>query len=269
MRKGSRVSDLNIGDLTLASRLLLGTARFPSPAVLQEAISASGAGMVTAALRRQSPEDRAGQSFWDLLNRSGARVLPNTAGCRTAREAVTTARMAREIFDTNRIKLEVIGDDYTLEPEPAGLVEAARILIAEGFEVLPYTTEDVALAERLLDAGCHVIMPWAAPIGTGQGLINLEGLQTLRDHLPDVILIVDAGLGKPSEAARVMEMGYDGVLVNSAIALATDPARMAGAFARAVEAGRNGFEAGLMNTRQTAEPSTPTLGTPFWHQDAR
>lgn len=263
------MSDFIVGDIALPSRLVLGTARFPSPAVLLEAIAASGSGMVTAALRRQSPEDGAGKAFWDLLNKSGARVLPNTAGCRTAREAITTARMAREIFDTNRIKLEVIGDDYTLEPEPVGLVEAARVLVKEGFEVWPYTTEHIGLARDLVEAGCCVVMPWAAPIGSGQGLIHLDGLRALRESMPGVPLIVDAGIGKPSEAARVMELGYDGVLINSAIALATDPVQMAAAFARAVEAGRAGFEAGLMNTRQTAQPSTPTLGTPFWHQETR
>ena len=262
------MSDFIVGDNVLQSRLVLGTARFPSPIALLEAIAASGSGMVTAALRRQSPEGGAGKAFWDLLNESGAQVLPNTAGCRTAKEAITTAQMAREIFNTNRIKLEVIGDDYTLEPEPVGLVEAARVLVNEGFEVWPYTTEDIGLARDLLDAGCCVVMPWAAPIGSGQGLINLNGLLALRESLADVPLIVDAGLGKPSEAARVMEVGYDGALINSAIALATDPVCMATAFAGAVEAGRAGFEAGLMNTRQTARPSTPTLGTPFWHQEA-
>jgi thiazole synthase len=193
-------------------------------------------------------------------------VLPNTAGCRTVQEAVTTARMARELFGTNWIKLEVIGDDYTLQPDTAALVEAAGILAAEGFEVLPYTTEDLIVAQRLVEAGCRVVMPWGSYIGSGQGLVNRFGLKTLRSRLPDAVLVVDAGLGKPSEAAQAMEMGFDAVLVNSGIALARDPVGMARAFADAVRAGRSAFEAGLMSPRDMASPSTPTLGTPFWHQ---
>jgi thiazole synthase len=260
---------LRIGSLTLQSRLLLGTAQYPSPETMQQAIRASGTELVTVSLRRHSPHDRAGQAFWELVRDTGTHLLPNTAGCRTAKEAIAVAQMAREIFDTSRIKLEVIGEDYTLQPDPLGLVEAARALVSEGFEVFPYTTEDLALANHLVDAGCRVIMPWAAPIGSGQGLVNPYGLRTLRERLPEVTLIVDAGLGKPSEAARVMEMGYDGVLLNSAVALASDPVQMAGAFRDALAAGRAGFEAGLMSSREMAEPSTPTLGTPFWHQEAQ
>ena len=258
---------LHLGTLDLNSRLLLGTAQYPSPEIMQEAISASGSELVTVSLRRNSPTDNAGAAFWDLVQETGARILPNTAGCRTANEAVTTARMAREIFDTQRIKLEVIGDDYTLQPDPVGLLEAARELIADGFEVLPYTTEDLVLAQHLVESGCNVVMPWAAPIGSGQGLRNPSALEMMRERLPETTLIVDAGLGKPSEAARVMEMGFDGVLLNSAVALAADPIHMAAAFRQAILAGRAGYEAGLMASRDMASPSTPTLGTPFWHQE--
>ncbi len=175
--------------------------------------------------------------------------------------------MARELFGTNWIKLEVIGDDYTLQPDTNALVEAAGILVREGFDVLPYTTEDLIVAQRLVEAGCRVVMPWGSYIGSGRGLVNEFGLRTMRERLPGATLIVDAGLGKPSEAARALEMGFDAVLVNSAIALARDPVGMARAFARAVEAGRDGYESGLMPTREFAAPSTPTLGTPFWHAE--
>jgi thiazole synthase len=195
-------------------------------------------------------------------------ILPNTAGCRTASESITTACMARELFGTNWVKLEVIGDDYTLQPNPFELVEAAKSLIAEGFEVFPYTTDDLIVAQRLVEVGCKIIMPWAAPIGSGQGLTDRRALETLRARLPDTTLIVDAGIGKPSHAVQVMEMGYDGVLINSAVALATDPIGMAKAFALAVECGRQGCLSGPMEERQMASPSTPTVGTPFWHRKA-
>jgi thiazole synthase len=256
---------LNLGELQLNSRLLTGTALYPSPETMQASIRASGSELVTVALRRQDPNAKAGQRFWDLIRELPVRVLPNTAGCKTVQEAVTTARMARDLFETDLIKLEVIGDEYTLQPDTAGLVEAARILIQDGFQVLPYTTEDLVAAQRLLEAGCRVLMPWASPIGSGQGLVNPFGLRTLRERLPEAVLVVDAGLGRPSHAATVMEMGYDAVLVNSAIALSRDPVAMAKAFRLAVEAGRQGYEAGLMAQRELASPSTPTLGTPFWH----
>jgi thiazole synthase len=257
---------LKIGDRTFTSRMIMGTALYPSPEIMAEALRAGGAELVTVALRRQNPADKSGAKFWELIQGLGVAVLPNTAGCRTVQEAVTTARMARELFGTTWIKLEVIGDDYTLQPDTAALVEAARMLVEEGFEVLPYTTEDLITAQRLVEAGCRVVMPWGSYIGSGQGLVNRFGLKTLRSRLPGIVLVVDAGLGKPSEAAQAMEMGFDAVLVNSAIALARDPAGMARAFADAVRAGRAGYEAGLMEPRDMASPSTPTLGTPFWHQ---
>lgn len=254
-----------LGNQQLKNRLLMGTALFPSPEIMVDAIRASATEVVTVALRRQSPGDRAGEGFWELIRQLGVHILPNTAGCRTVQEAVTTARMARELFKTHWIKLEVIGDDYTLQPDPVALVEAARVLNQEGFEVFPYSTEDLIVAQRLVEAGCRIVMPWASPIGSGRGVMNPYLLKTLRARLPDTTLIVDAGIGRPSDAARVMELGFDGVLINSAIALADDPITMGEAFGTAVEAGRKGFHAGLMEPRETASPSTPVVGTPFWH----
>ena len=192
------------------------------------------------------------------------RVLPNTAGCHSVREAVTTAHMARELFETDWIKLEVIGNADTLQPDPFGLVEAARVLVAEGFKVFPYMTEDLVLADRLLQAGCEVLMPWGAPIGTGRGLANPYALKSLRRYLASVPLIIDAGIGAPSHAAEAMEMGFDAILLNTAVSRAADPVSMARAFALAIEAGRSAFEAGLMEMRDMAVPSTPVAGTPFF-----
>lgn len=244
----------------LTSRLLLGTSRYPSPKVMAEAIKASGAEVVTVSLRREAGPDRDGQSFWSIIRSLGVRVLPNTAGCHTVKEAVTTAHMARELFDTPWIKLEVIRDDETLQPDVFGLVEAARVLAEEGFEVFPYTTEDLAVADRLVEAGCKVLMPWGAPIGSARGLNNVYGLKALRAHFPDLPLVVDAGLGVPSHAAAAMELGYDAVLLNTAVAEAGDPVAMARAFAMAVDAGRMAFAAKPMEPRDMAVPSTPMLG---------
>ena len=242
------------------SRFLLGTAQYPSPRILAEAVKASGAEIVTVSLRRESGAGRDGQAFWSLIRELGVHVLPNTAGCHSVKEAVTTAEMAREVFGTPWIKLEVIGDADTLHPDVFGLVEAARILSADGFEVFPYTTEDLGVADRLLEAGCRVLMPWAAPIGSGRGLNNAFGLRSLRARFPDIPLVVDAGIGLPSHAAAAMELGYDAVLLNTAVAQAGDPVAMAAAFARAIEAGRMAYEADPMEARDMAAPSTPVLG---------
>ena len=244
----------------LKSRLLLGTSRYPSPAVLERAFKASGAEVVTVSLRRESGTGRAGQSFWALIQSLGVRVLPNTAGCHSVKEAVTTAHMARELFDTNWIKLEVIGEADTLQPDVFGLVEAARILSEDGFEVFPYTTEDLVVADRLVDAGCRVLMPWGAPIGSARGLNNVYGLRSLRAHFPDIPLVVDAGIGVPSHAAAAMELGYDAVLLNTAVAEAGDPVEMARAFALAVEAGHAAYRAQPLEPRDMAAPSTPVIG---------
>ncbi|MWD26912.1 thiazole synthase [Aquicoccus sp. SCR17] len=243
----------------IASPLMLGTAQYPSPAVLAEAFRRSGAGVATVSLRREAAGG-GGAEFWALIRELGVRVMPNTAGCHSVREAVTTAHMAREVFGTDWIKLEVIGHADTLQPDPFGLVEAARILTEDGFRVFPYTTEDGILGGRLLEAGCEVLMPWGAPIGTGLGLNNLYGLRTLRAQFPEVPMVVDAGLGRPSHAAQAMELGFDAVLLNTAVARAGDPAAMAEGFARALEAGRLARAADPMEPRDMAAPSTPLLG---------
>ena len=208
---------------------------------MQQAIRASGAELVTVSVRRESAGGKTGDAFWSLIRELGVKVLPNTAGCHSVREAVTTAKLARELFGTPRIKLEVIADHETLQPDVVGLVEAAQILIKDGFEVYPYCTEDLGVAQRLVDAGCRVIMPWAAPIGSARGIANRDALKLLRQRLPDITLVVDAGLGAPSHAAEALELGYDAVLLNTAVAKADDPVAMAHAFRLAVEAGRTAY----------------------------
>lgn len=254
---------LRLYDVELGSRLLVGTAQYPSPAILAEALAASRAEIVTVSLRREAGGGRAGQSFWGLIRSLGMRVLPNTAGCRTVKEAVTTAQMARELFATNWIKLEVIGDEDLLAPDVFGLVEAARILCDEGFSVFPYTTDDLKVADKLLDAGCKVLMPWGAPIGSGRGLNNIFALRAMRARFPDTPLVIDAGIGAPSQAAQAFELGYDAVLLNTAIARAGDPVAMAKAFAAACEAGRAAFLAQPIEPRDMAAPSTPVIGQAF------
>ncbi|NRB03984.1 MAG: thiazole synthase [Rhodobacteraceae bacterium] len=247
----------------IASRLMLGTAQYPSPAILADAFRQSQAGIATVSVRREAGGEQAGQDFWQLIQDLGVAVLPNTAGCHSVREAVTTAQMARELFDTNWIKLEVIGHADTLQPDPFGLVEAAAQLSEDGFEVFPYCTEDLVLCEKLVEVGCRVLMPWGAPIGTGLGLNNIYGLRTLRAHFPDIPLVVDAGLGVPSQAAHAIELGYDAVLLNTAVAKAGDPVAMAKGFALAVEAGALAAAADPMEPRDMAAPSTPVLGKAF------
>jgi thiazole synthase len=249
---------------SFTSRLLLGTARYDSPSLLADAIGAADPAMLTVSLRRQvSGSSDSGQSFWNLLRESGRTILPNTAGCLSSREAVKTACMARELFETDLLKLEVIGDEGNLQPDPFGLIEAAVELVKLGFQVLPYCTEDWVLCRRLMDAGCEVLMPWAAPIGTGQGPRNPRGLRDLRERAPQVPLIVDAGIGLPSHACQVMEWGFDGVLLNTAVSRALDPVQMAGAFANAIRAGRAAFLPGPVIPQDAAAPSTPELGRPF------
>ncbi len=260
----SDADTLELYGVKVPSRLLLGTARYPSPAIMCEAVKASQAGIVTVSLRRETVRGTAGQSFLDLISDLGVRVLPNTAGCHTAKEAITTALMARELFETKWIKLEVIANTDTLQPDLFGLIEAARELSAQGFHVLPYTTEDLSAAERLLACGCRVLMPWGSPIGSGRGLINHYSLVTMRNYFPDIPLIIDAGVGVPSHACRAMEMGFDAVLLNTAVARAGDPVAMARAFAKAIEAGRMSFHAGQMEQQDMASPSTPVAGTPFF-----
>lgn len=253
---------------TLATRLMLGTAGYPSPTVLQQALQASGASVVTLGLRRMAAAGGAdGNAFLaellPPLRARGVRLLPNTAGCRSAREAVALAHMARELLETHWIKLEVVGDEHTLQPDPWGTVEAAAELVKAGFAVFPYCTDDLVTCQRLLDAGCEVLMPWGAPIGSGQGLLNPWALRTLRARLPGVPLVVDAGIGAPSHAAQALELGFDAVLLNSAVAHAREPVAMARAFGDAVRAGRLAFEAGVMAPQDMAVASTPVSGRPM------
>lgn len=242
------------------SALLLGTAQYPSPAIMAEAFEASGAEIATVSLRR---EQGGGQAFREAVAGLRRRILPNTAGCHSVKEAVTTAHMAREYFGTSWIKLEVIGKGDRLQPELFGLLEAARILAAEGFEIFPYCTEDLGLCERLLEAGCQVLMPWGAPIGSGLGLSHINGLRALRAEFPEAVLVVDAGIGLPSHAAQAMELGFDAVLLNSAVAKAGDPVLMARAMADAVRSGRAAYLADPMAPCDMAVPSTPVLGKAF------
>lgn len=261
---------LTIYGQPLDSRLLIGSALYSSPEIMKKAIIASNSKVVTLSLKRQNPNESAGGKIWqyiqEIVKQTNGFLLPNTAGCKTAKEAITLAYMSREIFQTDWIKLETVGDDYNLQPDPIELLAATEQLMNDGFKVLPYCTDDLVMCQRLYDLGCEVIMPWASPIGTGKGLMNPYNLETIRNRLPDATLILDAGIGKPSDACLAMEMGYDGVLLNSAVALADNPELMAKAFANALLAGEQAYTAGIMAERQTAHPSTPTLDTPFWHQ---
>ena len=250
---------LVIGGRSFASRLLLGTGGFRSLDAIAAAIEASGTELVTVALRRIDPAAQG--SIVEVLDRCGVALLPNTAGCYTAHDAVMTAHLAREAFETDWIKLEVIGDDRTLFPEATELLEAARTLVEEGFVVLPYANDDPILNRRLEDAGCAAVMPLGAPIGSGMGIRNPYNLSIIIENA-NVPVICDAGVGTASDAAIAMELGCDGVLMASAIARAQDPVRMARAMRKAVEAGRLAFEAGRIPRRTYAEASTPMEGMP-------
>src|ERR671914_47775 len=252
---------LAIGGRELGSRLLLGTGGFRSLDALAAAIEASGAELVTVALRRVDPSARG--SLVDVLDRCGVELLPNTAGCYTARDAVLTARLAREAFETDWIKLEVIGDDRTLLPDAPALLEAAEELVDDGFVVLPYTNDDPILARRLEDVGCAAVMPLGSPIGSGMGLLNTYNLRLIRERA-QVPVILDAGVGTASDAALAMELGYDGVLCASAISRADDPVAMARAIRLATEAGRLAHGAGRIPRRLYAQASTPEEGTPHF-----
>jgi thiazole synthase len=256
-------AQLTIAGRTLRSRLLLGTGGFPSLELMAAAVAASASELVTVALRRvgaagSSPQ---GTSLVDVLAGTGVQLLPNTAGCHTARDAVITARLAREAFETDWIKLEVIGDEDTLLPDAPELLRAAEELVDEGFVVLPYTTDDPVLARRLADIGCAAVMPLGSPIGSGMGIRNPYNLALIREAV-EVPVILDAGIGTASDAALAMELGCDGVMTASAISRAQDPVRMAGAIRRAVEAGHLARGAGRIPRRLYATASTPNEGLP-------
>lgn len=252
--------ELVIAGREFRSRLIVGTGKYRSFQEMARCHAASGADMVTVAVRRVNLTDRSKESLLDYIDRSKVFILPNTAGCYTAEEAIRTARLAREVGLSNWIKLEVIGDQKTLFPDNEGLVEATRALVKEGFVVLPYTNDDLVAARKLIDAGASAVMPLAAPIGSGLGIQNFATLRILREMITEVPLIVDAGVGTASDAAIAMELGYDGVLMNTAIAEAQDSEKMALAMKLAVEAGRLAYQAGRMSRRLYASASSPLEG---------
>src|SRR4051812_34967451 len=247
-----------LGDSTFSSRLIIGTGKYRSYDEMKAAHAASGAEMVTVAVNRV-PLDRKTESFLDHLDRA-MKILPNTAGCYDSKHAIRTARLAREALETDWIKLEVIGDQTTLLPDNEQTLEAARILVKEGFIVLPYFSDDLIMAKKLLDAGCPAVMPLAAPIGSGMGVQNPSNLRIMREQLPDATIIVDAGVGVPSDASVAMELGADAILMNTAIAESPNPEQMANAMNLAVQAGRLAFLAGRMPKRLYASASSPVQG---------
>jgi thiazole synthase len=250
---------LTIGGKTFSSRLLLGTGGFRSLDALAGALAVSGSKLVTVALRRIDPSQHG--SIVDVLDEAGVQLLPNTAGCFTARDAVLTAKMAREAFETDWVKLEVIGDERTLLPDAPALLEAAEELVDDGFVVLPYTNDDPILARRLEDVGCAAVMPLGSPIGSGQGLLNTYNLRLIRERA-GVPVILDAGIGTASDAALAMELGFDAVLCATAVSRAEDPSTMAQAIRLGVEAGRLAYRAGRIPRRLYAQASTPEDGLP-------
>lgn len=245
------------------SRFLLGTALYPSPEIMAQSIKAAGAEIITVSLRRENAAGGSGQAFRDIIASLGCDLLPNTAGCYSVKEAVNTAYMARELLNTDYIKLEVIGHSGTLQPDPFATLEAARILCGDGFKVFPYITDDSVVCEKLISVGCKVLMPWASPIGTGKGINNPYALRHLRETFPDIPLVVDAGIGSPSHAAFAMELGYDAILLNSAVAKAGNPVLMAEAFREGIQAGRKAYLAKPMPVQDLACASTPEFGTAF------
>ena len=251
---------LTIAGRTFQSRLFVGTGKYRSFQEMARCHAASGAEVVTVAVRRVNLSDRSKESLLDYIDRSKFFLLPNTAACYTADEAIRTARLAREVGLSNWVKLEVIGDERTLFPDNAGLLEATRVLSKEGFVVLPYTNDDLVNARRLIDAGAAAVMPMAAPIGSGLGIQNATNLRILREMITEVPLIVDAGVGTASDAAIAMELGYDGLLMNTAIAEAEDAELMAKAMKLAVEAGRSAYLAGRMAKKLYASASSPMAG---------
>lgn len=251
---------LCIGPYLFASRLLVGSSGYPNPHVMLNALDVSDTQLVTVAIRRLNLKDTSGESFIDLLQKHGYRLLPNTAGCYTAKEAVLVSQLAREVLETDLIKLEVIGDDETLMPDVEQLLKAAKTLVDDGFVVCAYTNDDPITCRKLADLGCAAVMPLASPIGSGMGLVNPYNLSLIRDLITDVPLIVDAGIGTASDAARAMELGYDGILLNTAISKAKHPVQMAASMKHAVEAGRLAYKAGRIPRRYFAQASSSFEG---------
>lgn len=252
-----------LGGKLCRSRLMVGSAMYPSLAIMAKAINISQTQVVTVSLKHEHIDKQQGQAFWEHIKALDCWVLPNTAGCESADEAIEIAEMAREIFQTDWIKLEVVCPHLWLQPNPFELVKAASELVKRGFVVFPFCTDDLAVCEALFENGCQILMPWGAPIGSGKGLLNPFQLSALRQHFKDATLIVDAGIGHPLHALMAMQLGYDGVLVNSAIAKAIDPILMAKAFALAVDSGHLSYQAGPMPESETAIASTALTHTLF------
>lgn len=261
MEKGPDNEGLRFGEHGFNSRLIMGSAGYPNHELMEKALEASGAELVTVAIRRADPRHEGGEGTYEVLRKGGYKVLPNTAGCYTARDAVFTAELAREALGTDLIKLEVIGDDETLFPDVPELLKAAEELVGKGFTVLPYSNDDPITARKLEDIGCAAVMPLGAPIGSGMGIRNPYNLRIIRER-SSIPLIVDAGVGTASDAAYAMELGMDGVLLNSAVSKAKDPVLMASSMEKAVRAGREAFEAGRIPKRLYAEASSPEEGVP-------
>lgn len=251
--------ELQIGPYKLSSRLILGTGKYKSLEQMKECFEISGTGMVTVAIRRVNLQDRGESSFWNAIPKNIV-ILPNTAGCYNLHDTLRTARLARELLETDLVKLEVLGDPQTLLPDTELLLEATKTLVKEGFVVLPYTNDDPIMARKLVDAGAAAVMPLAAPIGSGRGILNPINLQYIRQVVKSVPMIVDAGVGTASDAAVAMELGVDGLLMNTAVAEAQDPVKMAQAMSLATHAGRLAFLAGRMPKRDLGSPSSPTQG---------
>jgi thiazole synthase len=251
---------LIVGGKEFRSRLIVGTGKYATLELMKQALEASGADLVTVAVRRVNLQDKSERSFFSYLDRTRFTILPNTAGCYTAEDAIRIARLGREAGLSNLVKLEVIGDEATLFPDNEGLLQATKVLVKDGFIVLPYTNDDLINARRLIDAGAAAVMPLGAPIGSGMGIQNLANAMILREKITEVPLIIDAGVGTASDACVAMELGMDGVLMNTGIAAASDPVRMAHAMKLAVEAGRDAYLSGRMPKKLYATASSPAAG---------
>lgn len=260
--------DLVIYNKVFNNRLFMGTAYYPSLDIMKKSISIANPSMITASIKRQTAQNKENaKQFWQYLKELKIPILPNTAGCTSVDEAINTAYMAKEIFNTDWIKLELIGDDLTLCPNNLKLIEATKILLENKFKVMPYCTEDLIVCKKLVDLGCEVIMPWAAPIGTGIGPINEYGLKNLRKFLPSVKIIIDAGIGLPSHVVKLMEFGMDGILLNTAIAKSCNPIKMSKSMLFAIKSGRLAYESIPMEQKKEFHFSTIMLDKPFWNNN--